>query len=531
MKKVSIILAGFLLITSTGCKKFLDVNENPNGPAQADPALYMPSIQTGLATAIQFDSRGIGPYTQNFLNSAADAAWDRQGYTRSSDFGGELWRNVYWKSGQNTIDLINVATEEKKWDQVGIGKAMQAWGWQMLTDYHGPVILKQAFDPARNTFDYDEQDTVYAFVKRLSMEAIAMLEEEKDAIGSPLLQKFDLIYKGNRSQWKKFVYGVLAINAHHLIKKPTYNPDEVINYVDKSLASNADDALVPFAGTNSTDANFYGTLRGNMGVFGQSAFIVRLTDGTVFGGAQDPRQPIMLNPSTDGTYRGLTAGSGQTSTVSGSASGVRSLWGTTLGVNTVALGTPGKYLFQDKAPFPLMTYSMLQFIKAEAAFIKGDKATALDAYKKGINAHLDFVRQGTKGPGSNLGGGNFTFVTDPVATAAFDTQRAVYLANPAVIPASEADLTINQILLQKYIALWGYGYIETWTDLRKHDYSSSVFTTFSVPTTLFADNAGKLAYRVRPRYNSEYIWNIDALKSIGGFDLDYHTRKTWIFNP
>jgi hypothetical protein len=287
---------------------------------------------------------------------------------------------------------------------------------------------------------------------------------------------------------------------------------------------------VPFAGTNSTDANFYGTLRGNMGTFGQSAFMVRLTDGSIFG-APDPRRTIMLNPSTDGVYRGLIAGSGQSSTVSASATGVRSLWGQTLGVNAVTLGTPGKYLFQDKAPFPIMTYAMLQFIKAEAAFKKGNKDLAFDAYKKGINAHMDFVRQGTKGPGSNPGGGTFAFTTDPAVTTAFDAQKTAYLANAAVIPAEASSLTINQILLQKYIALWGYGFIETWTDLRKYDYDPSVFTSFAVPTTLYADNGSKLAYRVRPRYNSEYIWNIDALTAIGGFDLDYHTRKTWIQNP
>lgn len=530
MKKLSIIAAGFLLITSTGCKKFLDVNENPNGPSQADPALYMPSIQNGMALGIQFDSRGLGPYTQNFLNSASGAVWDQMGYSRSSDFGGELWRNAYWKSGMNTIDLINNAVAEKKWDQVGIGMAMQAWYWQNLTDYHGPIILKEAFDPTKNTFKYDEQDTVYAYVKRLCYDAIANLDQNKDAVGSPLLQKFDMIYKGDRAQWKKFVYGVLAINAHHLIKKSTYNPDDVIRYVDSSLASNSDDALIPFAGTNSTDANFYGTLRGNMGTFGQSAFMVRLTDGTVFGAA-DPRRTIMLNPSTDGTYRGLVANAGQSSTVSASATGVRSLWGQTLGVNAVTLGTPGKYLFQDKAPFPIMTYAMLQFIKAEAAFKKGNKDLAFDAYKKGINAHMDFVRQGAKGPGSNPGGGTFAFTTDPAVTTAFDAQKTTYMANAAVIPAEATSLTINQILLQKYIALWGYGFIETWTDLRKYDYDPAVFTSFAVPTTLYADNGGKLAYRVRPRYNSEYIWNIDALTAIGGFDLDYHTRKLWIQNP
>ena len=113
----------------------------------------------------------------------------------------------------------------------------------------------------------------------------------------------------------------------------------------------------------------------------------------------------------------------------------------------------------------------------------------------------------------------------------FDAQKTAYMASAGVMPAEASSLTISQILLQKYIALWGYGYIETWTDLRKYDYDANVFTSFAVPTTLYGDNGGKLAYRVRPRYNSEYIWNIDALTAIGGFDLDYHTRKLWIQNP
>ena len=516
------------MIAASGCKKFLDVNKNPNGPSSADPALYLPSILNQYAAGLQLDARLIGPYVQNFQHSSAGVSYDLHGYAKSSDFGGDFWRSVYWRGGMNTIDMINNARTQKKWDIVGAGLALQAYGWQMLTDYTGPLILKQAFDPARNLFDYDSQDTVYAFVERQCREAIAELDKTTDGIGSPLFTKFDLMYKGDRTKWKKFVYGILAINAHHLIKKASYNADSVIAFVDRSLASNADDALVPFAGTSSADASAFGPRRQNFGVYGQSAFIVRLTDGTVFGGVKDPRQPIMLAASLDSAFRGLTPGNGQSSALNAAKNGVRSVWGATLGTNVPPNPTPtttptyqpstsvwGKYLFQDASSFPLMSYAELQFIKAEAAYKKGDRAMALAAYKNGVNASLDYVR---------------TFSSDPNLLASFNTQRTAFLANPAVVPAA-ADLTVNQILLQKYIALWGWGFIETWTDLRKYDYDGNVFTSFTLPTTLFPDNNNKPVYRVRPRYNSEYVWNIDALTKIGGFDPDYHTQKMWIQLP
>lgn len=86
-------------------------------------------------------------------------------------------------------------------------------------------------------------------------------------------------------------------------------------------------------------------------------------------------------------------------------------------------------------------------------------------------------------------------------------------------------------MLQKYIALWGYGFVETWVDLRKFDYDPNVFLTFTLPSPLWVDNNGVPIYRIRPRYNSEYVWNIAALEKIGGFAPDYHTKKMWIQLP
>src|SRR5215204_4368838 len=157
MKKVSSLLLVVLTIAFSGCKKYLDVNSNPNGPSSADPALYLPSIEGNYALGVQFDARGLGPIDQNFLLSTTGGTFspfEQHGYIKGSDNGGDLWRNVYWKGGQNTQDVKNLSREQKKWDILGAALALEAWGWQMVTDYHGEAIVKQAYDPNRNTFDY-----------------------------------------------------------------------------------------------------------------------------------------------------------------------------------------------------------------------------------------------------------------------------------------------------------------------------------------------------------------------------------------
>jgi hypothetical protein len=35
------------------------------------------------------------------------------------------------------------------------------------------------------------------------------------------------------------------------------------------------------------------------------------------------------------------------------------------------------------------------------------------------------------------------------------------------------------------------------------------------------------AYRMRPRFNSEYVWNINELNRIGATTIDYHTKEMW----
>ena len=506
---IALLLTG-LTLSLSGCDEYLDINKNPNNPDQVAASNLLAPIQNQFVLGIQGDARYMGSYVQNWNNSAGGGVWDLHGYAINSDQNGDIWRSVYWRGGRNLLNLINDAEANQRWDYVGVGQVMQAWGWQMLTDQHGEIIIKEAYDqdPNKNTFNYDTQEFSYAEVVRLCQEAIKNLNRSDGAVSTASLGRGDRIYSGDRLKWKKFAYGLLAINAHHLSnKKSLYKPDQVIAYVDSAFTSNADDAQFTFNGLSTADGSFFGPLRQNLQFYGQSAFTVRLLDGTVFDGVKDPRLPIMLPVSGDGVFRGILPGQGQSTAASVPLTArVLSPWGTQLGLAPAA-GTTGRYIFTDKGPFPLMTLAQLQFIKAEAAFIKGDKATALAAYRRAIDAHM-----------------TASYVNVPAA------ERTAFLNNPLVVPAA-ADLKLNQIMLQKYIAQWGWGFLEQWADLRRYNYSTDVFTSITFPQTLFLNNNGLLAQRVRPRYNSEYVWNAEALRPLGGLEIDYHTKPVWFVQP
>src|SRR5690606_7127921 len=155
MKKIiytCLMVAGTLVLS--GCDDYLDVNTNPNGPAALlQPELFLPQIQSELAVAIQWDGRFTGFYTQNWAY-ASGAAYSLNLHSNPlSDSYAQLWRAVYWSMGYNLSDMIESGELNQKYDFVGVGHILRAFGWQMLTDYHGPVIVTQAFDGERRVFD------------------------------------------------------------------------------------------------------------------------------------------------------------------------------------------------------------------------------------------------------------------------------------------------------------------------------------------------------------------------------------------
>ena len=521
-KRYAALLIGFLSLPN-GCSDYLDVNTNPNAPQDVAPNLYLPAMLHWMVTSPQFDGRHVGHYAQEWISTSTAASpastWGRMGYDPASDNGGQQWRDVYWSLGQNLVDMTTKAEAEQRWDLLGVALILKAWGWQVLTDLHGEIIIKEAIDPSRTAFDYDPQDFAYQEIKRLLDSAVVLLARSDGAVDPAYLAKGDKIYNGDRTKWSKLAHGMLAISLNHYSNKASYSPAQVIAQVDQSFASNADDALLAYPGTSpdNADRNFWGPTRNNITIYRQTQFVVGLMDGTQFPGAADPRMTRMLSPSPDGAYRGLdpNVGFGALTT----AQRPNNFFGY---AGTTGPGLPSRYLFSDKSKMPFMTYSQLQFVKAEAALRMGDQATALAAYRTGISTHIDFVNSRNQDDNQT-----------PTQISA--TEKSTFLASPEIVPAV---LTLSHIMSQKYIAQWAWGHNELWMDMRRYHYTDvdpvsglQVFRGFAPPTSLYVDNGGKVVQRIRPRYNSEYVWNRASLEVIGGLATDYHTKPLWITLP
>ena len=216
-------------MTMSGCQNFLDVNTNPNTPEVVSANLYLPGILHWWVTAPAYDGRFLGRYTQMWMlpgTSTTPSTWDRMGYDPGSDNGAEQWRDVYWSFGQNLIDMMTKAQAEERWDILGVGYLMKAWGWMVLTDMHGPIIkLDEVFDQSRFTFDYDSEDHQYEVILAQLDTAIANLSRTDGAVDATYMAKGDLIYRGDRAKWLKAAWGVKAMALNHLSNKSAlYKP-------------------------------------------------------------------------------------------------------------------------------------------------------------------------------------------------------------------------------------------------------------------------------------------------------------------
>ena len=132
-----------------------------------------------------------------------------------------------------------------------------------------------------------------------------------------------------------------------------------------------------------------------------------------------------------------------------------------------------------------------------------------------------------------------------------------------------ADFSLSHIMMQKWVALYPWGAAEAWTDMRKYHYdiaytgdypksgngwSQSILNQkwdtdpkkvykglYLLPAQVANRkgsydplNEGAPCYRIRPRYNSEYMWNkpsLETLKPISGNAANYQTSIPWFAYP
>ncbi|HEX6549633.1 MAG TPA: SusD/RagB family nutrient-binding outer membrane lipoprotein, partial [Gammaproteobacteria bacterium] len=432
----------------------------------------------------------------------------------------------------NLSDMINQSEAEERWDLAGIGYVLRAWGWLKLTDLHGDIIVTEAFLPNQYKFPFTPQDSVFMEIFRLLNKGIEDLQRTDGNVNAAYIATGDKLFGGNTTRWLKYAYGLKAEAFNQFSNKGAlYYPDSVIAYVDKSFASSADDALFVYQNVDAQQGNtmnFWSVERRFLCAgdeYRQTNFVVGLMNGTQYPGAVDPRMTRMLSKDSTGAYHGIDPWVTGGANTFVPAERPWNLWGTQTGTGCPATGTLGKYLFDKSVKFPIMTYFQLQFIKAEAALRKGDQGTARQAYLNGIAAHIDFVNARN----AEIGNPNFPQITG--------VEKTAFLNDPSIAPGT---VTLSHIMGQKFIAQWMWAFAETWMDQRRYHYTdmdpvsgTQVFRGFTLPPPdkYDPDNNQKPVQRIRPRYNSDYVWNRDELLKIGGLALDYHTVPMWITQP
>lgn len=534
-KFYTIVASAILGLSS--CKKMVDdAYVNPNADVIKPIEQLLPGViqnmvvsnsSQGTLYGTQNDGLYIGRYVQFWSTNSTNNQYDQMGgATGASDILGSVWAMHYFGQGQNISKIIQWGTEQKKWDYVGVAHAIRAWGWLNITDVYGDAILKDAWNTSQLVFGYETQQEILEEVKRQSFLALENLNKTGDGVSQANLAIGDAFgNNGDVEKWKRFTYGVLARCYNRYSNKANYNPDSVIHYSKLAITDNSLNTYVTFTGVNSPTSSYYGPFRGNIGTLRQSKFIADLQSGVnaSFAGVQDPRAIYLIRSNPNGTFKGVRPTKG----TDGLAVDDRpeNFWGGAFSVTTGSLAN-SRYIFRDAMPWPVMTAPEFKFLIAEAYYKKGMKAEARTAYSEGIAQSFDLLTSKYN-------------VAIPAGKEITTTIKDNFLANPLVVPAQN-DLTLSHIMLQKYIALYGYGLVETWVDLRRYNYidvesgtTRQVYDGFEppAPSDLYVDNRQKLVNRARPRYNSEYLYNVDALDKIGARSLDYHTKPMWFSQP
>lgn len=264
--------------------------------------------------------------------------------------------------------------------------------------------------------------------------------------------------------------------------------------------------------------------------------------------------------------RNFTYYGGGASSYEGTFGEAANFWGQNIDkYATTARYGDGRWLYHNEAPYILGTYAEMMFCLAEAHFVTGNKSAALDAWKKAISGDMDFTAKHIK---TGTLASNGYYQGDKITKANFNKAAAEYLAGPFVEGVTADELTLSHIMMQKFVALYPWGGQEAWVDQRKYHYDIEYsgkypalgdgwdYTTVSQkrdedPSKVFKGyylapskvrggsysstyNEGSPCYRIRPRYNSEYVWNehkLEVLKPISGTADNYHTSKPWFCYP
>jgi len=441
-KIISIISVAVLTLLFPACDEYYDVNTDPNRAQAVTLDVLLPATIEATSNNHYLVASITGQFTQH-LASYFVGGTDSYQETRMP----LAWPGLYLAALNNLNVLVSQATEQNAPYYAGIGKILQALNLATATDAWGDVPFSEAFRGEQDlTPTLDSQQDIYTTLNTLLTDAIALLQQPNSAL-KPGAD--DLVYGGKTASWIKLAYALKARYSIHLTgKEQAAAIAGALAAVPLAISSNTDDFQLNYSSVNRNP--WYNNVSspittGNFTV-GPSEQIINLMNGTYYG-VIDPRLPKMFDNLGAATYSGLVNGQG--------------------GGGNSRLSTTTWYAGAT-SPMLMVTFAEVKFIEAEASLLNGAAENAYNAYIAGITANLE-----------KLG----------IDTAA----RRIYRTHPNIAVGS-ANLTLEHIMKEKYIATFLNP--EAWTDVRRYQYSSTIYQGMSKPVNYNEALGGEFIRRV-----------------------------------
>lgn len=413
-------------LTLTGCKKFLDVNEDPNTTPYAQESLVLPSTQGAMGMIVGCNMQIFGGlwgqyWTQNTTNSQYKTIEQYQPVPLSFN---RTWGLLYNTALQDIEDITR-----SKYDQyAAIAFIEKAYTYQLATDAFGDVPLKDALKGADNMAPhYDSQKEVYDSIIAWAQKGISLANNS--AAIKPATD--DLIFGGNMNSWKAFGNTLLL---KIFMRLSEVDPAKAQAGIAKLYASSptflAANAKIGYSNT----AGNYNPLFAETYSLNTQNLIASKTTIDALKANSDPRISyfyLIRGTTWNGNYQG-DYGINQTNCAYPSTN-----VGGRLGGAYSALSAT--------APVILMSSAESLFLQAEAAARGWGSGDAPTLFGRGIN--------------------------ESFANCGMSSSAAAYIsAAPAAQFPADMEGQINAIITQKYFAMCGTQGFEAWTEWRRTGY-------------------------------------------------------------
>ena len=208
MKKIlSYFIIGALAVGATSCKKFLDINDNPNSATSTTPELVLPQAIVGTASLANNFSQSLGYPGGFFANVYGFGGY---GATVTLNYGTSNFAGPFQTGYDNAEDyqyILDNSTEATKVYANSIARIMKSYIFAKIVDNYNSVPYTEALKGASVlTPKYDDPTVIYQDLVAQLNTAITNITAGQAASSTTtkITGAQDPMFGGDMDSWKKF---------------------------------------------------------------------------------------------------------------------------------------------------------------------------------------------------------------------------------------------------------------------------------------------------------------------------------------